>query len=624
MHDLDRARSATNFHTTQQVTMQISVTHIRRLHYENRMFLSLAIVASVVLAFAAPGVPAWLTLSDQGLTLAYVLAAIAMVLASILRMWAGSQLTSARVMAFPVQTDRLIQSGPYQYTRNPIYLADLIAVTGAGLPLGLPGLLLPILMATHYALLIRYEEQYLGRRHGLQFVEYAERVPRLLPRLRQEILPELNTGAFINYDGFRNNALYVFHIAGFAVAAYTREFWHAAIIGLPTLIDWAWIHTRKGTAARAHTAKSVAEKRPSKVFDSVLYASCWEDPALDRSAFQLDRNATVFTITSGGCNALAFLADDPREVIALDINRHQNHLLELKMSAFRELSYEALLRFVGVEASKERVMIYRTLLRAGLSEDARVFWDARLQRIEDGLLDYGRFEQYMRLLRRVMTILVGRTKIDQLFALESAEERLRYYETKWSTLRWKLFLRVFLSRTMMSLVFDKAFFAQLSANFSFGKHFEGRIRFALTELPEPARDPFLRYIFLGGYTRSALPDYLRPENYEAIRARLERITIVSESCESFFDRLPENRITHFNFTNIFEWMPQTSFEALLRKTIRVAAPGAILTYRNLLVPRSRPETLSASLIEHNHFAARLARHDRSFIYSSYHVEQVEK
>jgi S-adenosylmethionine-diacylglycerol 3-amino-3-carboxypropyl transferase len=57
-----------------------------------------------------------------------------------------------------------------------------------------------------------------------------------------------------------------------------------------------------------------------KVFSDILYAQCWEDPDLDREAFHIGPDDTVFSVTSGGCNALAFLADGPRRVVAIDLN----------------------------------------------------------------------------------------------------------------------------------------------------------------------------------------------------------------------------------------------------------------------------------------------------------------
>ena len=68
-------------------------------------------------------------------------------------------------------------------------------------------------------------------------------------------------------------------------------------------------------------------KKNKKVFQDVLYAQCWEDPQIDREAFNITSDDIVFSITSGGCNVLTFLIDNPKKIIALDLNPYQNYLL---------------------------------------------------------------------------------------------------------------------------------------------------------------------------------------------------------------------------------------------------------------------------------------------------------
>jgi S-adenosylmethionine-diacylglycerol 3-amino-3-carboxypropyl transferase len=146
----------------------------------------------------------------------------------------------------------------------------------------------------------------------------------------------------------------------------------------------------------------------------------------------------------------------------------------------------------------------------------------------------------------------------------------------------------------------------------------------VVELPL-RENPYLCYLLFGGYPCTAgLPPYLRPERFEAIRGRLDRIEIVDGACEDFFPTLPDDAISRFNLTNIFEWMAPAGFEALLAETVRVARDGAVLTYRNLLVPRSRPAALASRLVPDLGLARELHERDRSFIYRAYVVERVRK
>ena len=95
-----------------------------------------------------------------------------------------------------------------------------------------------------------------------------------------------------------------------------------------------------------------------EIFRDIVYAQCWEDPEIDREAFRIQPDDTVFSITSGGCNTLAFLLDNPRAVYALDVNPSQNYLLDLKMGAFAALPYGEMLELLGVRPSRRRRDLY--------------------------------------------------------------------------------------------------------------------------------------------------------------------------------------------------------------------------------------------------------------------------
>ncbi|MEZ4822566.1 MAG: DUF3419 family protein [Ignavibacteria bacterium] len=353
-----------------------------------------------------------------------------------------------------------------------------------------------------------------------------------------------------------------------------------------------------------------------------MYSQCWEDPQIDREAFRIQKDDVIFSITSGGCNLLNFLTDNPESVIALDLNPNQNHLLELKISAFRNLPYTGVLEFLGVRKCDNRKEIYM-LLKTDLSLPARCYWDKNIKKIERGIIHCGRYEDYMGLLRKCLRLFVSKRTIIQFFDTEDNEARKILFEKKWNNRRWKIFTKVLLSRRTMSLLFDEAFFKYLKTEFSFGEHFAGKVRRALTQL-SIKENYFLRYILLGNYDENYLPPYLRRENFELIRSRLDRINIITDNCYDFLKQQPDNSITKFNFTNVFEWISEEAFADLLEETIRVAKDSAVITYRNLLVPREHPEKLSGCIISRKELAGYLHDKDLSFIYDNYIVEVIDK
>ena len=191
-----------------------------RIEFESRIFISFGIVILTVLLayFVFPALPSTVVLfgslfgfTPRCSTIAgYLLASGIMALSSAVRMWAGSVLTSDRMMSFKVRKDALLSSGPYMLVRNPIYLADLCAFCGFALVLSPVALLMPVLLYFHYTQLVKYEEENLKLEFSDNFEVYRSSAPRFFPNLTSiRRIPKMLRHFSINRDGFRNNSLYL-------------------------------------------------------------------------------------------------------------------------------------------------------------------------------------------------------------------------------------------------------------------------------------------------------------------------------------------------------------------------------------------------------------------------------
>jgi protein-S-isoprenylcysteine O-methyltransferase Ste14 len=82
------------------------------------------------------------------------------------------------------KNEALATSGPYAYTRNPLYLGSLLI--GIGFAVAARswwvGLALVVMFFAIYLPVIRDEESFL-RQTFPEFAEYAQRVPRMFPRI---------------------------------------------------------------------------------------------------------------------------------------------------------------------------------------------------------------------------------------------------------------------------------------------------------------------------------------------------------------------------------------------------------------------------------------------------------
>lgn len=83
------------------------------------------------------------------------------------------------------KNDVLATTGPYRFTRNPLYLGSTVLAVGfviAAHEWLLAALALLMLLGV-YLPVIRREEQFLAAKFGEEFDRYIRRVPRLFPRL---------------------------------------------------------------------------------------------------------------------------------------------------------------------------------------------------------------------------------------------------------------------------------------------------------------------------------------------------------------------------------------------------------------------------------------------------------
>ncbi len=128
----------------------------------------------------------------------------------------------------------LTVTGPYAWTRNPLYLGSMLVAFGfaAGARSLVLALLLVLLFAIIYIPVIRGEEDFL-RAHFSAFAEYSRCVPRLLPRLT----PWRGESTTTSFRGAFAPALYRKH----------REYnasMGAALLYLALLLRLAFVHSR--------------------------------------------------------------------------------------------------------------------------------------------------------------------------------------------------------------------------------------------------------------------------------------------------------------------------------------------------------------------------------------------
>ncbi|WP_181706782.1 methyltransferase family protein [Chthonobacter rhizosphaerae] len=102
--------------------------------------------------------------------------------------WAMVTMARAKTNILPHRAaDRLVTSGPFHFSRNPIYVGNAALIAGCGIAVGSVWLLAlaPVAAYATHRLAVLREERHLAARFGEAWAAYARSTPRWLgPRGR--------------------------------------------------------------------------------------------------------------------------------------------------------------------------------------------------------------------------------------------------------------------------------------------------------------------------------------------------------------------------------------------------------------------------------------------------------
>lgn len=111
-------------------------------------------------------------------------AGVLLVVAALALLWYSVALFRAAGTPVPARkpTTAIVQSGPYRFSRNPIYLAYSLFQLGIAIWMNSLWLLatLGMAVALMHFIVVRREEEYLERRFGVEYLRYKASVRRWL------------------------------------------------------------------------------------------------------------------------------------------------------------------------------------------------------------------------------------------------------------------------------------------------------------------------------------------------------------------------------------------------------------------------------------------------------------
>jgi len=368
---------------------------------------------------------------------------------------------------------------------------------------------------------------------------------------------------------------------------------------------------------------------------SLLYNTCWEDPAVDRQALQLSEKDRVLVIASAGCNALDYALCGPQEVVAVDANPRQIALLELKLSAIRNLGYDQAFALFGQGGSSAAGDWYHDFLRRDLSPFAKRYWDRRWTWFD------GRSSFYWRGLSGLAARLI-RTWFERDPELSQAVDRMMtftdlpaqraWYDAEVAPRLWTPALEKKIGRRVFLTLLGVPAAQRREIAHSHPGGVAGFIRHAVDGV---FRDHclhtnyFWRVYLAGQYSRTCCPSWLTREGFAALKGGLvhrvtPKVATVSELLVG-----DQGSFSRFVLLDHMDWMGWYHPEALTEEwqlILQRATPAARILFRSASpVPdwldqvRVKGSALAQLLTFHGEQSAALHRQDRVGTYASFHI-----
>jgi S-adenosylmethionine-diacylglycerol 3-amino-3-carboxypropyl transferase len=371
---------------------------------------------------------------------------------------------------------------------------------------------------------------------------------------------------------------------------------------------------------------------------SLVYNTCWEDPAVDRIALALKPDDTLLVITSAGCNVLDYALAGPRRIHAVDANPRQTALLELKLAGIRRLAFDDFFALFGEGVHGRFRELYHDALRGDLSPFARGFWDERLHwfsRRAESFYYQGlagtvarAFQAYLKVRPRLAA------SVAELFEARALEEQRHIYDSRIQPLMWGPGMNWTLSRQITMSMLGVPYAQRRQVQEQHHRGVAGFIReaveYVFRELPVWTNYFWMVYVN-GRYTRACCPEYLKAENFAALKAGLADRVVPHTCTVTEFLQGTGERISRFVLLDHMDWMSSYYPEALAEEWTAIldrATPDARIIFRSahaapayldLIEVGEQRARLRERLVFHEALARDLQRHDRVHTYAGFHV-----
>ncbi|MET0225042.1 MAG: BtaA family protein [Dokdonella sp.] len=340
---------------------------------------------------------------------------------------------------------------------------------------------------------------------------------------------------------------------------------------------------------------NLRDKLDQKIFNaiysrSLVYNTCWEDPAVDRKALALGADDSVMVITSAGCNALDYALQAPRAIHAVDANPRQTALLELKIAGIRKLAFDDYFAIFGEGYHARFAALYRDSLRGELSEFAQGWWDKHSSWFTSGRGSFY-FHGLSGLVARGVRAYFAtrpqlRAAMADLFDARDIDEQRAIYDARIAPQLWSKPVNWIISRqfvmSMLGVPYPQRKLVEAQHDGGVSGFIRSAVQYVFRQLP--LADNYFWHVYMTGrYRRDCCPEYLKEANFVRLKGGLVDHIVPHTTTVTEFLRAHDETISRFVLLDHMDWMSSYYPDALVEEWEAIrqrAAPGARILLRS--------------------------------------------
>jgi S-adenosylmethionine-diacylglycerol 3-amino-3-carboxypropyl transferase len=313
-----------------------------------------------------------------------------------------------------------------------------------------------------------------------------------------------------------------------------------------------------------------------------VYNILFEDAEVDEQWLGIDEDATVLSITGAGCGVAGLLSRRPRQIDAVDLNRHHLALAALKCTAaVHTTSYGDFYDLLGRGWSPDPQQRLRALT-ASLPPWLAAYWRGHSRRFDRSLYLHGLTADLLARVRRNAGITVEWARAMAGLSVEQRVDRLRQTLAPLDTRRTRALLGSPL--TLVALGINDTQRDRLVRTESRGIvdfFVEHLTRVMHTDL---ATNWFFWWAAAGQFDHDnplAVPPYLRRDRWEQSRGAPTRIRYRHTNVFAALADAGPATWSHYTLCDAPDWMPLERQRTLFREIRRTGRPGAIVLLRSV-------------------------------------------